>query len=158
MKEASRITTIIAIVLIMMMIVGIVKSEYSAEIKKNQLKAREIIKNNAEVQEMALRRQEAEGKRTKKAEEPLKIAFVFVGPLNDLGWSFAHNEGRVYLDHKPEYAGLIKTYAYPAISDDIDICTEFFNALLLEKEWDMVVGTSFGFQYPMYELTKLFPG
>jgi basic membrane protein A len=29
---------------------------------------------------------------------PLKIGFLFVGPVSDWGWSYAQNEGRLYLD------------------------------------------------------------
>ena len=28
----------------------------------------------------------------------IKAAFVLVGPIGDAGWSYAHNEGRLYLD------------------------------------------------------------
>ncbi len=29
---------------------------------------------------------------------PLKVAFVFVAPIGDGGWSFMHNQGRLYLE------------------------------------------------------------
>ena len=28
------------------------------------------------------------------AAEPLKVAFVYVGPVGDAGWTFAHDSGR----------------------------------------------------------------
>jgi basic membrane protein A and related proteins len=33
-----------------------------------------------------------------QAQEPLKIAFIFVGPIGDFGWSYMHNQGRLAID------------------------------------------------------------
>jgi basic membrane protein A len=33
-----------------------------------------------------------------QAQEPLKIAFVFVGPVGDFGWSYMHNQGRLAIE------------------------------------------------------------
>ena len=32
------------------------------------------------------------------AEEPLKVAFVYVGPVGDAGWTYAHDQGRQALE------------------------------------------------------------
>src|SRR4030095_15480279 len=32
------------------------------------------------------------------AEEPLKVAFVYVGPVGDAGWTYAHYQGRLALE------------------------------------------------------------
>ena len=28
---------------------------------------------------------------------PVKVGFIYVGPVGDGGWSYAHNEGRLFL-------------------------------------------------------------
>ena len=30
--------------------------------------------------------------------EPIKVAFVYVGPIGDLGWTWAHDQGRQELE------------------------------------------------------------
>ena len=32
------------------------------------------------------------------AAEPLKVGFVFLGPIGDFGWTWAHNKGRLAMD------------------------------------------------------------
>ena len=32
------------------------------------------------------------------AGEPIKVAFVYVGPIGDLGWTYAHDQGRLALE------------------------------------------------------------
>ena len=33
-----------------------------------------------------------------KNKELIKVGFIMVGPVNDLGWNYAHNQGRLYLE------------------------------------------------------------
>ena len=33
-----------------------------------------------------------------KATEPLKIGFIYVGPVGDAGWTFAHDNGRKHIE------------------------------------------------------------
>jgi basic membrane protein A and related proteins len=33
-----------------------------------------------------------------QAQEPLKIAFIFSGPIGDFGWSYMHNQGRLAIE------------------------------------------------------------
>ena len=32
------------------------------------------------------------------AAEPLKIGFVYVGPVGDAGWTYAHDQGRLAME------------------------------------------------------------
>ena len=41
------------------------------------------------------------------AAEPLKVGFVYVGPVGDAGWTYAHDQGRLMLEK--ELAGKVKT-------------------------------------------------
>jgi basic membrane protein A len=33
-----------------------------------------------------------------EAQESLKVGFIYVGPVGDYGWSYAHDQGRQYLE------------------------------------------------------------
>ncbi|MCA9877208.1 MAG: BMP family ABC transporter substrate-binding protein, partial [Thermomicrobiales bacterium] len=35
---------------------------------------------------------------TPTSDTPLKVAFVYVGPIGDMGWTFSHDEGRLALE------------------------------------------------------------
>ncbi|RYE99063.1 MAG: BMP family ABC transporter substrate-binding protein, partial [Oxalobacteraceae bacterium] len=41
------------------------------------------------------------------AADPLKVAFVYVGPVGDAGWTYAHEQGRLALEKS--MAGKVKT-------------------------------------------------
>ena len=43
--------------------------------------------------------------RTAFAAEPLKIGFIYLGPIGDFGWTWAHNKGRLALDRGAERQG-----------------------------------------------------
>ncbi len=32
------------------------------------------------------------------AADPLKIGYIYLGPIGDFGWTWAHNKGRLALD------------------------------------------------------------
>ncbi|MGB9695280.1 MAG: BMP family ABC transporter substrate-binding protein, partial [Caldisericaceae bacterium] len=42
-------------------------------------------------------------KQTTKPEEKIKVAFIYVGPKNDGGWTQAHDDGRLYLEQQLPY-------------------------------------------------------
>ncbi|MBL8968700.1 MAG: BMP family ABC transporter substrate-binding protein [Spirochaetaceae bacterium] len=95
----------------------------------------------------------------KKAEAPAakakayKVAFVYIGPPGDLGWTYEHDRGRkaaveafgdklqtAYMENIPEgpdAARIIRQYA--------------------QEGYDMIFATSFGYMDPMLEVAKEFP-
>ena len=38
------------------------------------------------------------GETAKTQTQPLKVAFIYVGPVGDAGWTYAHEQGRLYLE------------------------------------------------------------
>ena len=42
-----------------------------------------------------------------KAADPLKVGFIYVGPVGDAGWTFAHDNGRKHIEAK--FGDKIKT-------------------------------------------------
>ena len=43
---------------------------------------------------------DGDGGTTVAAGEPLRVAFVYVGPVGDAGWTWAHDQGRLYMEEQ----------------------------------------------------------
>lgn len=84
---------------------------------------------------------------------PLKVAFVFIGPVGDAGWTFAHDNGRkaaqeffgdkvvtTFVDNVPEGADSERVFR--------DLATQGNK---------LIFGTSFGYMEPMLKVAKEFP-
>src|SRR5262245_5246905 len=52
------------------------------------------------------------------AEEPLKVGFIYVGPVGDAGWTFAHDQGRQALEKA--FAGKVKTTFVESVPEGAD--------------------------------------
>jgi simple sugar transport system substrate-binding protein len=52
------------------------------------------------------------------AEEPLKVAFVYVGPVGDAGWTYAHDQGRQALEKA--FGSKVKTTFVESVPEGAD--------------------------------------
>ncbi|MFB0545389.1 MAG: BMP family ABC transporter substrate-binding protein [Anaerolineae bacterium] len=73
-------------------------------------------------------------------EEPIKVAFVYVGPIGDHGWTFAHDEGRLYLEENVEN---VETTYLESITD---VDAEARIRDLAEEGYDIIFTTSASFR------------
>ncbi len=73
-------------------------------------------------------------------EEVTKAAFVYVGPIGDHGWTFAHDEGRLYLE---EHVDNVETTYLESVSD---VDAEARIRDLAEQGYDVIFTTSFSFR------------
>jgi basic membrane protein A len=75
---------------------------------------------------------------------PFKVAWIYVGPHNDGGWSQAHDEGRLYVQRKLGNA-VQTTY-----KENIAVGTQFDQtvASLSAQGYDMIFATSYGYVTP----------
>ncbi|MGB3903481.1 MAG: BMP family ABC transporter substrate-binding protein [Anaerolineae bacterium] len=73
-------------------------------------------------------------------EEPIKVAFVYVGPIGDHGWTFAHDEGRLYLEEQVEN---VETTYLESVSD---VDAEARIRDLAEQGNDVIFTTSASFR------------
>ncbi len=80
------------------------------------------------------------------------VAFVYIGPHNDGGWSQAHDEGRQYVEKN---VANIHTAYIENVPEGAD-SEQVFRALS-RKGFDMIFGTSFGFMDPMEAVASEFP-
>lgn len=80
------------------------------------------------------------------------VAFVYIGPHNDGGWSQSHDEGRQYVDQNvPD----VHTAYIENIPEGAD-AEQVFRALA-RKGFNVIFGTSFGYMDPMETVAKEFP-
>jgi simple sugar transport system substrate-binding protein len=83
----------------------------------------------------------------------IKAAFVYTGPINDHGWTNAHDDGRKALEQALG-AGVETAYTenVPETSDSQRVFEDY-----ARKGFDVIYGTSFGFMDYMLEAAKAFP-
>src|SRR5438105_6358502 len=83
----------------------------------------------------------------------IKAAFVYTGPINDHGWTNAHDDGRKALEQALG-SSVETTYTenVPETSDSQRVFEDY-----ARKGYDIIYGTSFGFMDYMLEAAKSFP-
>jgi basic membrane protein A len=85
--------------------------------------------------------------------EKFKVAFVYVGPVGDGGWTFAHDTGRKYLIEKMPNVETTFIENVPETPADAErVITE-----LAQKGNKMIFTTSFGYMDPTINVAKKFP-
>ncbi|MBD3305214.1 BMP family ABC transporter substrate-binding protein [candidate division KSB3 bacterium] len=84
------------------------------------------------------------------AEEPLKAAFVYVSPVGDHGWTYAHDLGRKYIE---EQMGVETAYTENVFGPDIERVIRGY----AQKGYDIIFTTSFEYMDPTIEVAADFP-
>jgi basic membrane protein A and related proteins len=87
------------------------------------------------------------------AAEPLKIGFVYVGPVGDAGWTFAHDRGRLMLEK--ELAGKVKTTYVENVAEGAD--AERVIRQLAADGNKVIFTTSFGFMNATVKVAQAYP-
>jgi basic membrane lipoprotein Med (substrate-binding protein (PBP1-ABC) superfamily) len=83
----------------------------------------------------------------------IKAAFVYTGPINDHGWTNAHDDGRKALEQA--LGSGVETAFTENVPETAD-CQRVFEDYA-RKGFDVIYGTSFGFMDYMLEAAKAFP-
>jgi basic membrane protein A and related proteins len=84
---------------------------------------------------------------------PFKVAFVYVGPVGDHGWSYAHDLGRKAVEK--EFGDKVKTSFAEKVPEGAD--TERVVRDLATQGNDMIFATSFGYMDGMLKVAPEFP-
>ncbi|WP_019143357.1 BMP family ABC transporter substrate-binding protein [Noviherbaspirillum massiliense] len=93
------------------------------------------------------------GAATAAKAEPLKVAFVYIGPVGDAGWSFAHDNARKAVE--AEFGDRIKTTYVEKVPEGADAERVFRD--LASQGNKMIFATSFGYMEPMLKVARQFP-
>jgi simple sugar transport system substrate-binding protein len=83
---------------------------------------------------------------------PMKVAFAYIGPVGDGGWSFAHDNARKAVEQ--EFAGRITTSYVESVSDTADAERVLRD---MASNNQMVFGTTFGYMQAMQKVAADFP-
>lgn len=87
------------------------------------------------------------------AQTPLKAAWIYVGPVGDGGWTFAHDIGRKAVQEK--FGDRVQTTYVENVPEGPD--AERVMRDLVQQGYQLIFGTSFGFMEPMLKIARDFP-
>ncbi|AOW12515.1 BMP family ABC transporter substrate-binding protein [Hydrogenophaga crassostreae] len=85
--------------------------------------------------------------------EPMKIAFAYIGPVGDGGWTFAHDNARKAVE--AEFGDKIVTSFVEGVPEGPD--SERVLRDMASQGNKMVFGTTFGYMEPMLKVAADFP-
>ncbi len=80
--------------------------------------------------------------------EPLKVAFAYVGPVGDGGWTFAHDDGRKAVEK--EFGDKIVTSFVESVPESAD--AERVIRDMAAQGNKVIFGTTFGYMEPMLKV------
>lgn len=82
------------------------------------------------------------------AAAPLKIAFAYVGPVGDAGWTYAHNQGRLAVEK--EFGDKVVTSFVEKVPEGPE--AERVIRDLVAQGNTLIFGTTFGYMEPMLKV------
>jgi basic membrane protein A len=88
---------------------------------------------------------------TPPAEEKTKIAFVYVGPVGDAGWTWAHDQGREYLENELD----VETAYIESVPEGAD--SERVIEDYAKQGYKIIFTTSFGYMDPTITVAQNYP-
>ncbi|MDA3833105.1 MAG: BMP family ABC transporter substrate-binding protein, partial [Spirochaetales bacterium] len=87
------------------------------------------------------------------AEEPFKVAFVYIGPPGDLGWTYMHDVGRLAMID--ELGDKVSTTYIESVEEGPDSAR--IMSQYARQGYDMIFATSFGYMDYMHETALDYP-
>ena len=90
---------------------------------------------------------------TQEATTPFKVAFVYIGPPGDMGWTYEHDRGRKMLE--AELGDKVETTTVENVPEGPDATRVIRD--LAQKGYNMIFTTSFGYMDPTVEVAQEFP-
>ncbi len=82
----------------------------------------------------------------------VKVGFIYVGPIGDGGWTYAHDQGRLYLE---EQLGVETTYVENVGENKQEVDSAARN--LIDQGYNVIFATSFGYMDHIEALSSEFP-
>jgi simple sugar transport system substrate-binding protein len=85
--------------------------------------------------------------------EPLKVAFVYVGPVGDAGWTYAHEQGRLAMEKA--LGDKVTTTFVESVPEGAD-AERVIRKLAVDGN-KLIFATSFGYMNSMEKVARAFP-
>jgi len=84
--------------------------------------------------------------------EKIKAGFVYIGPAGDFGWTYAHDQGRIYAETKLPWLETITVESVPE-GDAV----RFIDRMVQEQKCDIIFTTSFGYMDDTVKAAEKYP-
>jgi basic membrane protein A len=84
------------------------------------------------------------------AADPVKVGFIYVGPIGDHGWTYRHDIGRQQVEE--HFGDAVETIYLESVSEGPD--TERAIRMMIQEGADIIFTTSFGFMEPTLRVAK----
>ncbi|MHA3913973.1 BMP family ABC transporter substrate-binding protein [Halovulum sp. GXIMD14793] len=85
--------------------------------------------------------------------EPLKVGFIYVGPVGDFGWSYEHDQGRLAIEEA--FGDKVETSFLESVPEGPD--AERAIRQMAQSGHKLIFTTSFGYMNPTLKVAKQFP-
>ncbi|QUH27145.1 BMP family ABC transporter substrate-binding protein [Serpentinicella alkaliphila] len=95
--------------------------------------------------------QKADAPKVEDKNEQIKVGFIYVGPIGDGGWTYAHNEGRKYLEEQLN----VETFYKESVPEGPEV--EKVMRDMIDQGATVIFATSFGYMDYMEKVSKEFP-
>lgn len=86
-------------------------------------------------------------------DEPFRVAFVYVSPVGDLGWTYAHDQGRRAVEEA--FGDRVQTAHIENVPEGPE--AERVIRDFAERGFDLIITTSFGYMDPTIQVASEFP-
>ncbi|MEL7177326.1 MAG: BMP family ABC transporter substrate-binding protein [Pseudomonadota bacterium] len=87
------------------------------------------------------------------AEDPVKVGFIYVGPIGDGGWTYEHNKGRLAVEE--HFGDKVETVFQESVPEGAD--AERAMTQMALSGADLIFTTSFGYMDPTINVAANFP-
>src|SRR5829696_5181032 len=88
-----------------------------------------------------------------RAQDAVKVGFVYVGPIGDMGWTYAHDQGRLELESNIPAVESTYVESVPETAADAE---RVIRQLAMEGN-QVIFTTSFGYMDPTITIAENFP-
>jgi basic membrane protein A len=87
------------------------------------------------------------------AADKMKVGFIYIGPVGDAGWTYAHDLGRQYLvKHLGDKVSVTYIESVPEGQESAGVIRS-----LAARGYKLIFATSFGYMDPMLQVAAQFP-
>ncbi|MBM3603667.1 MAG: BMP family ABC transporter substrate-binding protein [Alphaproteobacteria bacterium] len=86
-------------------------------------------------------------------DEPLKVGFIYVGPVSDGGWTYQHDQGRLAVE--AEFGDRVETTYLENVPEGVDAERALTQLALAGN--DVIYATSFGYMDAVMNVAAKFP-
>ena len=88
-----------------------------------------------------------------QAQDKVRVGFIYVGPVDDFGWTYRHDQGRQAVERT--FGDRVETTFVESVAEGPD--AERVIRQLAESGHDLIFTTSFGFMNPTIKVARDFP-